>query len=68
MNFMSDSYHSLHHIFLQFRETERHFSYVRHQRNEKSKLDLTLSDRFRCIMGKKNYEDATTPYLLSQKT
>ena len=29
------------HIFLQFRETKRHFSYVRHQRNEKSKLDLT---------------------------
>jgi hypothetical protein len=41
--------HSLHQIFLQFRETERHFSYVRHQRNEKSKLDLTLSDSFQSI-------------------
>ena len=30
-------------------ETERHFSCVRHQRNEKSKLDFTLSDRFQSI-------------------
>ena len=31
-------------------------------------LDNGPIQKWRCIMGKQNYEDATTPYVLNQKT